>query len=78
MKILLVIKSYWMKFARAIGWLNTRVLLTLVYFLVFGPVALVARLVKGDLLNRRWDDRKSYWVKKEETVDSLERHLHQF
>ena len=52
----------WMKLARALGWLNTRLLLGLVFYLVFTPVALVFRVFRVDMLDRKIEpERKSYW-----------------
>lgn len=46
----------WMKFGHAIGFLNTRLLLILVYYLVLTPLAIAYRVVHGDFLRLR-DDR---------------------
>ena len=34
----------WMRLAEALGWLNTRILLILIYYLVVTPIGLVMRL----------------------------------
>lgn len=44
-----------MKFAHILGWVNTRIILTLVYFLVFTPVALIFKLIGKDPMNRRFE-----------------------
>jgi hypothetical protein len=53
----------WMKLAFVLSWVNTRVLLTLVFYLIFSPSGLVMRLLGIDLLKRRLDRScDSYWV----------------
>ena len=52
----------WMRGAEALGWLNTRVLLGVVYFLVMTPIGVLMRLIGRDPLDRRLGDRPSYWV----------------
>ncbi len=52
----------WMAFARALGWFNTRLLLTLVFFLVFTPVGLLMRLFGSDPMERRFGPG-TYWRK---------------
>ncbi|MGZ8867559.1 MAG: SxtJ family membrane protein [Thermoanaerobaculia bacterium] len=37
----------WMRLAEALGWLNTRILLILIFYLVVTPIGLVMRLFKG-------------------------------
>lgn len=51
-----------MKFAHLLGWLNTRIILTLVYLLIFTPAALLFRLLGKDPMNRRFDPVDSYWI----------------
>ena len=43
----------WMKFAHALGWVNTRILLTVTYFVIFAIAWLVTRLGRQDLLDKR-------------------------
>ena len=45
----------WMALGHGLGWINSRVILTLVYLLVLQPIALVMRLLGHDPLRRRWD-----------------------
>ena len=48
--------------AGAIGWFNTRLLLGLVFYLVFTPTALLLRLLGKDLMNRGVrPELPSYW-----------------
>ncbi len=55
----------WMKLAFVLGWINTRILLSLVFYLIFTPIGLIMRLF-NDPMERRIDkDRQSYWIKKE-------------
>lgn len=70
--------SYWMKFARLLGRVNAVVFLTIFYFLLIGPAALVLKVFGRDLLDRRAEDRASYWYDKEQEAVSVERSKHQF
>lgn len=46
-----------------IGWINTRLLLGIIYYLVFTPIGIVLRIFQKDPLNRRFDrQNKSYWI----------------
>ena len=64
------VHTIWMKFADALAWFNTRVLLCLVYFLVMTPTGALMRLVGKDPLDRRLRDRPSYWVERPRPPDA--------
>lgn len=57
----------WMWIAVKLGWINSRILLTLVYFLMFVPYKIVSRIVGRDPLNLRQPVSDSYWHKREKT-----------
>jgi len=57
---------FWMRLAFVLGWINTRLILFILFYLFFAPVGLVMRLFKVDLLDRKIEKNKdSYWRKKE-------------
>jgi len=45
----------WMKIGHVLGWINTRITLGVMFFLIFAPVALLLRLLGKDMLRRRLD-----------------------
>jgi hypothetical protein len=47
--------SWWWRFSRALGHVNARILLTLLFSIVFVPVSFVWRLTGKDPLSRRRD-----------------------
>lgn len=56
----------WMSMAVVLGFVMTRVLLTIFFFLVLTPVGLLFRLIGRDVLNRKLDrDAATYWETKE-------------
>ena len=44
----------WMRFAEALGWVNTRIILTLIFFLIFFPFGLIVRAI-NDPMQRKLD-----------------------
>src|SRR4030042_3153366 len=59
----------WMKLAFILGWINTRLILIIMFYLVLTPMSIVLRLLGKDLLDRKIDkNRDSYWHKKEAKV----------
>jgi hypothetical protein len=52
----------WMGLAQVLGWFNTRVILVILFYLVFTPIGLVLRLGGKDILERQIDpEAKTYW-----------------
>ena len=73
------IKRMWLLFAQMLGKVNTILLLSLVYFVVIGFMALVVRLFRKDLLQKKMDyDQASYWQTRETSEQTLDRHKYQF
>ncbi len=57
----------WMKIAYGLGWFNTRLLLSLVFFLIFTPVGVILRLLRKDLIDQRFRKQvESYWDQRQE------------
>ena len=52
----------WMSFATSLGFIMTRIILGLIFFLIFSPIGLVFRLIKKDHLDEAIDhEAASYW-----------------
>ena len=54
----------WMTFSIVMGWFMTRVILSVLFFLVLTPTALLLRLLGKDMLNIKFDGNssESYWL----------------
>tara|TARA_B100000524_G_scaffold215264_1_gene113001 strand:+ start:121 stop:516 length:396 start_codon:yes stop_codon:yes gene_type:complete len=56
--------KFWMKIGHVLGWINSRVILSLVFLLVLLPIALIMKLFSYDPLRRKKGDQNSYREKK--------------
>ncbi len=54
----------WMGLAFILGWVNTRIILVVLFYMIFTPVGLFIRLFRIDLLERRKKEG-TYWKNKE-------------
>ena len=67
----------WMIFAVILGWFMTRVILSLLFYVVFTPIGLTLRFFGKQFLELRWDKSKeSYWnykIKKKYKKSDYER-----
>jgi hypothetical protein len=66
-RLALKLSEAWLRFARILGAVNSKVLLTLLYYLILVPVAVLSRWNTGDALKlKRGDDNhRSYWIVRE-------------
>ena len=60
----------WMKFAAVLAWVNTRIILIVMFYLVFTPIGLIMKLFGSDQLGLRMEkEKESYWIKKDGKVN---------
>lgn len=60
--ILRPLQKAWMTLAILMGWVMTRVIMTVLFFLVITPIGLILRLTGKDLLDQKLEPLgKSYW-----------------
>ena len=63
----------WMKIGLCLGWINSRLILSLVFILVLQPIALVIRLIGYDPLNLKKNTEKSYRKIRSKSVVDLKK-----
>lgn len=66
-KFLRPIYILWMMFALILAHIITRVILTIIFIILFTPIGLILRFLRKDILNEKYDRHtESYWIKREE------------
>jgi len=71
----------WMALAHVLAYINTRILLGVIYFVILAPIRGVMSLLRRDPLQRRIDRRReSYWIERtpEERVRPPEDYQNQY
>ena len=69
-RVLLPLYRLWMGLALVLGHVMTRVLLTLVFFLVVTPIGLVRRVARRDPIEKSAEPGlATYWIKRGDTPD---------
>ena len=68
----------WKAFAHVLGIVNTRILLTLTYFIIIALASIVGWITRRDLLDRRMTPGTSYWRERHASDVSLEGCRRQF
>ena len=64
--------SFWMGVAGVLGYVNSRILLTILYYGMFTPYGLILRLSGRDALRRRGSREQTYWIKRKTTRQTKE------
>ncbi len=67
---LFVIYKPWMIFGHFLGLLNTKILLSIIFYFVFTPVSFFFKIMGKDPMRRKWlkDTSGSYWTTREKQV----------
>ena len=77
--VLRPIQRAWMAFAIVLGWVMTRVILVVLFYVGITPIALIARLVGKRFLDLRFEPaRASYWIPRPAPDRGKERYKSQF
>jgi len=63
------LNKLWMSLAIVLGWLSSRIILTIVFYLVLTPVSLIAKLTGKKFLDLKYKpEADSYWIKRETKI----------
>jgi hypothetical protein len=57
----------WLQFAHFLGTINTKIILTLIFFLLLTPIAFFYRLMHGDVLKIKHKTSDSNWERRDHT-----------
>ena len=63
-KILTPLNKLWFKFGIFLGKIISPIVMMIIFFMVVTPTGLIMRLFKKDLLNLKFNNNESYWIKK--------------
>lgn len=67
-KLSALISSGWLKFAGILGGINTKIILSFVFFILLTPIALVYRVIHGDFMNlKKTSEKQTYFTTREHT-----------
>jgi hypothetical protein len=65
-------RRYWEKFSYYLGVINTTLLLSVIYIMVFAPLGVLFKLTGRDFLERKFQKKKqTYWQERDERASSL-------
>lgn len=66
--------TVWMKFANVLGWINTRIILGLIFYTLFMPVGFVVRAVSDPMRRKQDNESDSYREEsRQPKIENMER-----
>ena len=63
-KILTPLNKLWFKFGLLLGKIIFRLIMGFIFFIVVTPTGIIMRLMRKDLLNLKFNQKKTYWIDK--------------
>lgn len=64
----------WMTFAVILGWIMTRVILTVLFYIIVTPIGLIAKLFRQKFLDLSFrTDKDTYWNYRGDSVSDIEK-----
>tara|TARA_Y100000589_G_scaffold330086_1_gene378653 strand:- start:23 stop:415 length:393 start_codon:yes stop_codon:yes gene_type:complete len=63
----------WMKIGHVLGWINTRLILSLIFFLILFPISLIMKSLKHDPLRLKKSNKLSYRENRYDDIIDLDR-----
>ena len=55
----------WMVFANILGWIMTRLILSLLFYLIISPIGIFSKIFGKSFLKIKISDQKSYWNRRD-------------
>ena len=74
-KILLPLNKLWMKFGVLLGMIVSPIIMGIIYFGIFTPIAIIMRLLGRDELRLRFKKQKTHWINRKtlNEIDSFKK-----
>ena len=63
-RILTPLNKLWFKFGLLLGKIVSPIIMGIIFFMIVTPIGVIMRLLNKDLLNLKYNQQNSYWIKK--------------
>ena len=63
-KVLTPLNKLWFKFGLFLGKIVSTLIMGIIFFFVVTPTAFIMRIIGKDLLNLKFNNKKTYWIEK--------------
>ena len=70
-KILNPLNNLWYKFGLLLNKVISPLIMGIIFFLIVTPIGILMRILKKDLLNLKYNNKKTYWIEKNGPKSSM-------
>ena len=70
-KVLTPFNKLWFKFGLLLGKVVSPLIMGIIFFFVVTPTAFIMRIIGKDLLNLKFNNKKTYWVEKNDLKSNM-------
>ena len=70
-KFLTPLNILWFKFGLFLGKIVSPIVMGIIFFVVVTPIGVLMRMMNKDLLNLKFNNNKTYWIKKNELKSKM-------
>ncbi len=70
-KLLSPLNKLWMRFGLLLGRIVSPIIMGIIYFFVVTPTGLIMKIFRKDLLSLKKNDKKSYWIEKNDEKSNM-------
>jgi hypothetical protein len=70
-KLLSPLNKIWFKFGLILSKVVSPLIMGIIFFLVVTPIGILMRILKKDLLNLKYNNKNTYWIKKKEPESTM-------
>jgi len=67
------LNKIWIKFGELLGKIIPPIVMALIFFFILTPTSIIVRLFGKDLLKLKTSKGKSYWIKREKNINSMDK-----
>jgi hypothetical protein len=70
-KILDFLNNYWIKLGNLLGKIISPIVLFIIFFGFITPLTILSKAFNKDLLNLKFNKSKTYWIKRDKKLESM-------
>ena len=70
-KILTPLNKIWFKFGIFLGRFISPIIMGVIFFIVVTPISIIMKVLRKEILNLKFNNDKSYWIKKTGTTSKM-------
>jgi len=67
------LNNIWIKFGEILGKIIAPIVMAIIFFIIVTPISFILKLIGKDLLNTKFLKKKTYWIKREKNIGTMNR-----